>query len=96
MEKQEAGKSQAVQARRNAMPVVSAFIDQMRAQFGTELIDRQMATAQQARREYEQVLTTQGQAAAKRWHVANANRCTFFAEEGGRKLGLPSPWGNAA
>ena len=26
-----------------------------------------------------------------RWHKANASRCTFFAHEGGRTLGLPLP-----
>jgi hypothetical protein len=28
--------------------------------------------------------------------VRNANRCTFHAEEAGRSVGLPSPWGCAA
>jgi hypothetical protein len=52
-----------------------------------------MATAQQARREHAQVLAQQGQAAADRWHRANAHRCTFLAQENGRVLGMPSPFG---
>jgi hypothetical protein len=82
-----------VSQRRDAMPIVAAFIDQCRVQFGAAVVDAQLAKAQQARREYLQVLSTQGQAAADHWHRANAHRCTFYAEEGGRTLGLPSPWG---
>lgn len=82
-----------VAARRAAMPVTSAFIDQCRAQFGAAAIDQQLATAQQARREYLHVLSTQGAAAAAHWHRANAHRCTFYAEEGGHTLGMPSPFG---
>lgn len=79
--------------RRQAMPVVSGFVDQLRQFLGAELVDRQMALAQQARREHAQVLAQQGEAAAHRWHKANAHRCTFFAEEGGRTVGMQSPYG---
>lgn len=81
--------------RRQAMPVVSGFVDQLRQVLGAELVDRQMAVAQQARREHAQVLAQQGEAAARRWHKTNAHRCTFFAEEGGRTVGMPSPYGQA-
>lgn len=81
--------------RRQAMPVVSGFVDQLRQVLGAELVDRQMAVAQQARREHAQVLAQQGEAAARRWHKANAHRCTFFAEEGGRTVGMASPYGQA-
>lgn len=84
----------AVDQRRAAMPTVAAFIDMCRKAYGSELVDKQLATAQQARREYTQVLEQQGAVAAKRWHQANAYRCTFFAAEGGRELGLKSPYGN--
>jgi len=84
----------AVDQRRAAMPTVAAFIDLCRLAYGSELVDRQLATAQQARREHAQVLAQQGAVAAKRWHQANAHRCTFFATEGGRELGLKSPYGN--
>lgn len=83
-----------VEQRRAAMPVVAAFIDLLRASYGPEIVDvdKQLATAQQARREYAQVLAEQGEVAAKRWHKANAHRCTFFAEENGRTVGLASPF----
>ena len=82
------------QKRRAAMPVVAQIVDQWREQFGAEFVDQQMATAQQARREHAQVLSQQGQAAADRWHRANAHRCTFWAQENGREVGMPSPYGN--
>lgn len=77
--------------RRHDMPCVAAFIDMCREAFGSELVDQQMATAQQARREHAEILAQHGEAEAKRWHKANASRCTFFAQEGGRSLGLPLP-----
>jgi len=83
----------AVQQRRAAMPTVAAFIDMCRKAYGADLVDRQMAIAQQARREYAQVLAEQGPAAAKRWLQANDHRCTFYASEGGRELGLRSAYG---
>ncbi|MGH8759382.1 MAG: hypothetical protein ACREVW_07695 [Burkholderiales bacterium] len=84
---------QSVEARRGAMPVVAAFIDRMRAAYGREFVDGQLATAQQARRDHVRVLAEQGEAAAARWHKANADKCVFFAEEGGRSVGMPSPYG---
>ena len=84
-----------VAQRRAAMPVTSAFIDQCRATLGTAFVDAQMAQAQEARREYARVLAEQGEVAAKRWHRINANRCTFYAEEGGRVLGMHSPFGQS-
>ncbi len=86
---------QSVQQRRQAMPAVAAFIDLCRKAYGTEFVDAQMARAQQAAREHAQVLAEQGDAAARRWHKANAHRCTFFAQEGGRTLGIASPWGQS-
>lgn len=87
----EVGKS--VSKRREAMPAVSAFVDQYRELLGAEFVNGQMAIAQQARREYLQVLADQGEPAAKRWHRANAHRCTFYANENGREIGMPSPFG---
>lgn len=84
---------QSVEARRGAMPVVAAFIDQMRETYGREFVDGQMAEAQQARREHAAVLANHGEQAAARWHKANEHRCTFFAEEGGRTVGMPSAYG---
>lgn len=83
----------AVDQRRAAMPAVAVFVDMCRQAYGTELVDRQLATAQQARREYAQVLAQQGAVAAKRWHLANAHRCTFYAAEAGREIGMQSPFG---
>lgn len=82
-----------VAQRRAAMPQTSAFIDWCRAALGDELVNRQMATAQAARREYTRVLNEQGEAAAKRWHLKNAHLCTFSSNEGGRQIGMPSPYG---
>lgn len=82
-----------VDQRRAAMPVVAAFIDLCRQAYGAEMVDQQLATAQQARREHAQVLAQQGREAADRWLKANAHRCTFFAQEQGRSLGLQSPFG---
>jgi len=83
-----------VQARRQAMPTTAAFIDLCRAELGQFVdVDAAMATAQQARREHAQVLAEQGTEAAARWLKRNAHRCTFFADEGGRSVGLRSPWG---
>lgn len=84
----------AVEQRRAAMPTVASFIDMLRAAYGTEFVNRQMAIAQQARREYSQVLADKGPVAAKRWLQANDHRCTFFASESGRELGLRSAYGN--
>lgn len=86
-------KGQSVEQRRQAMPGVAAFIDMCRQAYGAEFVDAQLARAQQAAREHAQVLAQQGEAAARRWHKANAHRCTFFAQENGRTLGLASPWG---
>lgn len=87
-----------VQARRQAMPEVAAFVDLCRAAYGGLFVDvdKAMATAQQARREHAQVLAEQGAAAAARWLKANAHRCTFHAEEGGRSVGLASPWAGSS
>lgn len=84
-----------VSARRQAMPEVAAFVDLCRAAYGGQFVDvdAAMATAQQARREHAQVLAQQGEAAAARWLVRNAHRCTFFAQEAGRTVGLASPFG---
>ncbi len=85
---------QSVEQRRNAMPVVAAFVDRCRANYGAAMVDAQIAIAQQASREHAQVLATKGDAAAARWHLANAHRCTFNASEGGRNVGLASPFGH--
>ena len=89
----EQGQGQSVGQRRDAMPIVAAFIDRCRAAYGADMVDAQLAIAQQARREHADVLAAQGQAAADRWLHANAHRCTFFASEGGRTVGLASPFG---
>lgn len=87
-------KTSTVDQRRAAMPVTAAFIDLCRTQYAAFVdVDAQLATAQQARREYAQVLAQQGEVAAQRWHRANAHRCTFIAQENGRTVGLPSPFG---
>lgn len=85
--------SHSVEQRRAAMPETAAFIDLCRQAYGATLVDLQLKTAQQARREYLQVLQTQGEAAARQWHRTHAHRCTFYAKEGGRVIGLPSPFG---
>jgi hypothetical protein len=87
------GQQQRVEQRRAAMPGLASIIDQLRSQYGVDFVNQQIATAQQARREYAQVLAEQGEVAAKRWHLANARRCTFFGEENGRVIGMPSPYG---
>jgi hypothetical protein len=80
------------------MPEVAAFVDLCRAAYGGMFVDvdAAMATAQQARREHAQVLAEQGEVAAASWLRRNAHRCTFFAEEGGRTVGLRSPFGRDA
>lgn len=90
----DSGPAAGVSARRQAMPEVAAFVDLCRAAYGGQFVDvdAAMATAQQARREHAQVLGEQGEAAAVRWLHRNAHRCTFHAEEGGRSVGLSSPW----
>jgi len=82
-----------VEQRRAAMPGLASIVDQLREQFGVDFVNRQISTAQQARREYAQVLAQQGPVAAKRWHQANAHRCTFHGTEAGREIGIPSPYG---
>jgi hypothetical protein len=77
---------------RDVMPEVTAFVDMCRAAYGAELVDGQLATAVKAQREHARVLAEQGTAAAARWHRANAHRCTFFATEAGRTVGLQSPF----
>ncbi|WP_382155394.1 hypothetical protein [Hydrogenophaga sp. ANAO-22] len=83
-------------ARRQAMPAVAAFVDLCREAYGSDMVDAQMAKAQQAKREHAAVLQAQGADEAARWHVVHGRRCTFFAEEGGRSIGLRSPWGQDA
>lgn len=85
------------QARRQAMPAVAAFVDLCRAAYDGVFVDvdAAMATAQAARREHVQVLEQQGEAAARQWHRRNAVRCTFYAHEAGRTVGLATPWTNA-
>lgn len=85
--------SKSVERRRAAMPETSAFIDLCRQAYGAALVDQQLKTAQQARRDYVAVLHSEGEVAARQWHRANAHRCTFYANEGGRVIGLPSPFG---
>lgn len=92
-QQQPAAPAPSVEQRRAAMPVVAAFIAECRRAYGDALVDQQLATAQQARREHAEILAKQGQAAADRWHRANAHRCTFFAQEQGRTLGLQSSFG---
>ena len=87
------GEKGSVDQRRAAMPATAAFIDMCREAYGAELVNRQLATAQQAAREYREVLSVQGEVAARSWHRANAHRCTFVAAENSRTLGLASPWG---
>lgn len=87
----EEGKS--VAKRRDAMPGVSAFVDQYREILGREFVDQQMAVAVAARREYCEVLALHGEATARAWHIRNAHRCTFYANEGGREVGMASPFG---
>ena len=94
-DQKQAGQGTEIAQRRAAMPVTAAFVDECRATYGADLVDRQLATGVQAAREHAQVLATQGEQAARRWHRANAHRCTFFAVEGGRTVGLPSPFGRA-
>lgn len=82
-----------VAQRRAAMPVAAEFIDFCRARYGDLVdVDAQLATAVAAQREYAQVLAQHGEVAARRWHRANAHRCTFFASEGGRTVGMPCPF----
>jgi hypothetical protein len=90
----DSGPSAGVSARRQAMPEVAAFIDLCRAAYDGQFVDvdAAMANAQQARREHAQVQAEQGEGAAARWLKRNAHRCTFHAEEGGRSVGLASPW----
>lgn len=94
-DQQQAGPGTKTAQRRAAMPVTAALVDECRAIYGADMIDRQLATGMQAAREHAHVLATQGEAAARRWHRANAHRCTFFAVEGGHTVGLPSPFGRA-
>lgn len=89
----EQGQQGTVGSRRDAMPMTSAFIDMCRKAYGVDMVDAQLAIGMQAVRDYKQVLETQGPVAAARWHRANAHRCTFVAVEGGRTIGLASPFG---
>ena len=93
----ESGPTAGVSARRQAMPAVAAFVDLCRAAYDGQFVDLDaaMSTAQQARREHAQVLAEQGAEAAARWLKRNAHRCTFQAEEGGRSVGLASPFGRS-
>lgn len=90
---EEQDQAESVAQRRCAMPTVAAFIDMCRKAYGADMVDAQLRTAQEAAREHDQVLATQGAVAAARWHRANAHRCTFSATEGGRNVGLASPFG---
>ncbi len=85
--------SQRVEQRRAAMPGLAAIIDWARENYGEEFVNQQIATAQQARRDYAKVWDNQGEAAAKQWHITNSHRCTFHGQENGREIGLPSPFG---
>lgn len=54
--------SASVHDRRAAMPVVAAFIAECRRAYGDTLVDQQLATAQQARREHAEILANKGRA----------------------------------
>lgn len=74
------------------MPVVSEWIDGLREQLGADMVDAQIAEGVKAQREYAEIERTHGTEAADLWRTQNAHRCTFFAEEGGRRVGLATPY----
>lgn len=74
---------------REQMPVVAAWVDELRAALGAEMVDAAIAAGQQARRRMQQVEIQQGAAAAKEWLQRQRWPAgCFHAEEGGHTVGV--------
>lgn len=77
-----------VKPARVAMPTVAAWVDELRAALGRELVDQAMAAGQQLRRQYDQMVLAVGRDAADRWLRRQPTpRGSFWATEGGHQVG---------
>jgi hypothetical protein len=74
------------------MPDTAAIVDELRALCGRGLVDAAIRAGLQARREMERVEASQGPEAARRWLAAQRMPAgCFWAEEGGRSVGVKLP-----
>lgn len=76
-------------ALREAMPMTAALVDELRAVWGDERINRLISRGQQLRREHARILAVLGQAEADRWLAWEQRKGGWFgAVEGGRQVGV--------
>lgn len=76
-------------ALREAMPLTAALVDELRAVWGHERINRLIARGQYLRREHARILAVLGQAEADRWLAWEQRKGGWFgAQEGGRQVGV--------
>lgn len=77
---------------REVMPQTAQIVDELRAAVGRELVDVAIRAGQQARRQAEQIASTDGQAEADAWLARQTfpTGC-FWAEEAGRTVGVRRP-----
>lgn len=74
---------------REQMPIVAAWVDELRATLGAEMVDGAIAASQQAARRMRQMQLEQGPAAAKEWLQRQRWPAgCFHAEEGGHTVGV--------
>lgn len=74
---------------RGRMPVIAAWVDELRAALGAEQVDAAIAAGQRAARQAAQIEAAEGKAAAQAWLQRQrwpAGR--FWAEEGGHTVGV--------
>ena len=77
---------------RELMPETAAMVDELRREFGAELIDGAIASGQRARRAYGQMVSDHGPHAANAWLARQAlPRGCFWASENGHEVGVRRP-----
>lgn len=74
---------------RAAMPETAALVDELRAAYGTDVVDAAISAGQQARREYQRRVQAFGESSARAWLARQPfPRGCFWASEAGREVGM--------
>jgi hypothetical protein len=74
---------------RSVMPGVAGIVDDLRREFGADLVDRCIARGRKLEREHRRILAVLGQAEADRWLAREQAKGAWFgASEGGRTVGV--------
>ncbi len=81
-----------MKAGRETMPETAAIVDELRREFGREVIDAAIAAGQRLRREYQAIEQQHGQGRADLWLRRQALPLgAFHAVEGGIEVGQRLP-----